>query len=86
MYDYDDLYMENVRNFDELDDTWERQQEAIDELKGEIESGDCMLCGAKNAMKYEGNCFICSECNEGVSEDLYYVWAAGFDIEDDEYS
>ena len=86
MYDYDDLYMENVRNFDELDDTWERRQEAIYELKGEIESGDCMLCGAKNAMKYEGNCFICSECHEGVSEDLYYIWAAGFDIEDDEYS
>lgn len=36
MYDYDDVYMEDVRNFDELDDTFERQQEAIDELKGTI--------------------------------------------------
>lgn len=45
-----------------------------------------MLCNGKNTMKYEGNCFICSKCHEGVSENLYYVWAAGFDIEDDEYS
>lgn len=58
----------------------------IEKLRGMISSGDCMYCGAKNAMKYEGKiCFICSECKNSAHENIYYRWIAGYPIETDDY-
>lgn len=56
-------------------------EERIEDLRGNIGRGDCIYCGAKNAMEYEGYiCFICSQCGKSVHEDTYYAWAAGIDI------
>lgn len=73
-------------NKDEYEELYDSEddvnEEAIEELRGVIGRGDCLYCGAKNAMKYEGHiCFICSMCDKSVHEDLYYRWAAGYDIE-----
>lgn len=57
----------------------------VNELRGMVIRGDCMYCGAKNGMVYEGDiCFICSNCEMGVHEDLYYRWLAGDTIEFEE--
>lgn len=54
----------------------------LEELRGNIGRGDCIYCGAKNGMKYEGFiCFICSECDRSIHEELYYRWLAGETIE-----
>lgn len=54
----------------------------LEELRGNIGRGDCIYCGAKNGMKYEGYiCFICSECGRSIHEELYYRWLAGETIE-----
>lgn len=68
---------------DEYDIIYEHDiEDTIDELRGNIGRGDCVYCGAKNAMKYEGHiCFICDSCGRSVHEDIYYRWAAGCDIE-----
>lgn len=60
---------------------------AIEELRGTVGRGPCIYCGAKNAMIYEGNiCFVCTECNTSIHEDLYYRWLAGGTIQiDDEW-
>lgn len=53
----------------------------IENLRGTIGRGDCVYCGAKDAMEYEGHiCFICSKCGKSVHEDTYYAWASGHDI------
>lgn len=55
----------------------------INELRGTVGRGDCMYCGAKNGMVYEGHiCFICNICGMGVHEDLYYRWLAGDNIKE----
>lgn len=84
VYGYDE---EDSRNYEEFDDTEDAMDEAIARLRGTISVGDCMECGAKDAMKYEGNvCFVCSKCKMAVHENLYYLWTAGFPIEDaDQY-
>lgn len=68
--------------YEENDDNAEEIYEAIEELRGTIGRGDCIFCGAKNAMVYDGEvCFICNECGLSCHEDTYYAWAAGYDIE-----
>lgn len=78
--EYDIIYdSDDNRTYEEFSDS---PEEAIEKLRGVIGRGDCLYCGAKNAMKYEGRiCFICSMCDKSVHEDLYYRWAAGYDIE-----
>ena len=82
--EYDRLYnydSEDCRNYEELDEN-EDPEDVIDRLRNTIGRGDCIYCGAKNAMEYEGQiCFICNSCGKSVHEDLYYRWAAGYDIE-----
>lgn len=74
IYNYDD---EDSRNYEELDEN-EDIEDIIESLRDTIGRGDCIYCGASNAMEYEGNiCFICSKCGKSVHEDLYYRWAAG---------
>jgi hypothetical protein len=68
-------------DYSELDEN-EDPEEVVNELRGTIGRGDCLYCGAKNGMKYEGFvCFICSECQKSVHEDIYYRWAAGYPVE-----
>lgn len=82
--EYDRIYgydSEDSRNYEELDEN-ETIDIMIDRLRGTIGRGDCIYCGAKNAMEYEGHiCFICSSCGKSVHEDSYYAWAAGELIE-----
>lgn len=53
-----------------------------EELRGNIGRGDCLYCGGKLTMEYVGDiCFICSKCGKSVHEDIYYRWAAGYNIE-----
>lgn len=78
IYDYD---AEDSRNYEELTEN-EDPEEVIDRLRNTIGRGDCLYCGGKNTMEYEGNiCFICTECNNSVHEDLYYRWLAGYPVE-----
>lgn len=78
IYDYDG---EDSRNYEELDEN-ESLEEAVERLRGTIGRGDCLYCGAKDAMTYEGKiCFVCSKCGRSTHEDIYYQWAAGYDIE-----
>lgn len=71
IYDYD---IEDSRNYEELDEN-EDVENKIDRIRGTIGRGDCMLCGAIDAMRYEGGvCFVCSKCGESVHEDIYYRW------------
>lgn len=78
IYGYDE---EDSRNYEELDEN-EDPEDVIDRLRGTIGRGDCLLCGAHNAMTYEGNiCFVCSKCRGSVHEDIYYRWAAGYPID-----
>lgn len=77
IYDYD---VENI-DYEELDEN-ETEDEAIEKIRYTIGRGDCLYCGAKNAMEYEGTiCFICSRCGKSVHEEIYYRWAAGYTIE-----
>lgn len=77
IYDYD---IENI-DYEELDED-ETEDEAIDRIRYTIGRGDCLYCGAKNAMEYEGTiCFICSSCGKSVHEEIYYRWAAGYTID-----
>lgn len=80
LYDYNE---EDSRNYEELyaDKSIE---DLVEELRGTIGRGECVYCGAKNAMEYIGGiCFICKECGKSVHEDLYYHWAANYDIEEE---
>ena len=76
--DYSELYEgEEEIDYDEI----------IGRMKGTVQSGDCMYCGAKNAMKYEGDiCFVCDKCGMSTHEDSYYLWLSGIDIEFDDGS
>lgn len=77
IYDYDS---EDSRDYEELDEN-ESPESKMERLRGTIGRGDCVYCGAKNAMEYEGHiCFVCSKCGKSVHEDIYYRWAAGYDI------
>lgn len=79
-YIYDNGDDNNV-DYSDLDEN-EDPEEAIDRLRGTIGRGDCLYCGAKDAMTYEGYvCFICSECGRSTHEDIYYRWAAGYPVE-----
>jgi transposase-like protein len=78
IYNYD---REDSRNYEELSEN-DDPEDVIEKLKGTIGRGDCLFCNAKNAMEYEGNiCFICSKCGKSVHEELYYRWAAGYDLD-----
>ena len=78
IYDYD---IDDSRNYEELDEN-EDPEEVADRLRNTIGRGDCLYCGSKNGMEYDGHiCFICSECGKSVHEDIYYRWAAGYTIE-----
>ena len=80
LYDYDE---EDSRNYEELYADKSRE-DLVEGLRGTIGRGDCVYCGAKNAIEYIcGICFICKECGKSVHEDLYYHWAAGYDIEEE---
>lgn len=80
IYDYCDDSIE----YAELDEN-ETPEEAVERLRNTIGRGDCVYCGAKNAMEYDGCiCFICSKCDMSVHEDVYYRWAAGYPIEFEE--
>lgn len=82
---YDDIYDDELDEYEEFDEN-ESMEDAIERLKGTIASGDCIYCGGRNTMEYEGNiCFICSKCGRSIHENLYYIWAAGFDVELDSY-
>ena len=82
--EYDRIYgydIEDSRRYEELYEE-EDIEEAIERLRNTIGRGDCIYCGAKHAMEYEGHiCFICSVCGKSVHEDVYYRWAAGSAIE-----
>lgn len=74
--EYYDIY----ENYEELDEN-EDPLDAIDRLRGTIGRGDCVYCGAKDAMVYEGNiCFVCQQCGRSIHEDGYYMWAAGYGL------
>ncbi len=78
IYNYD---IDDSRNYEELDEN-EDPEEVIERLKNTIGRGDCIYCGAKLAMEYDGHiCFICSSCGKSVHEDVYYRWAAGYSID-----
>lgn len=78
IYNYD---VEDNMNYEELNEN-ETEEEAVERLKHAIGRGDCLYCGGKLTMEYKGNiCFICSVCGKSIHEDLYYRWAAGYDIE-----
>ena len=78
IYDYD---IDDSRNYEELDEN-EDAEEVIKRLRNTIGRGDCLYCGSKNRMEYDGHiCFICSSCGKSVHEDIYYRWAAGYTIE-----
>jgi hypothetical protein len=78
IYNYD---IEDSRNYEELYED-EDPEEVIERLRGTIASGDCVYCGGKNTMEYVGDiCFVCSKCGMSVHEDVYYRWAAGYDLE-----
>lgn len=78
IYDYD---IDDSRNYEELDEN-EDPEEVAERLRNTIGRGDCLYCGSKNGMEYDGYiCFICSECGKSVHEDIYYRWAAGYTIE-----
>ena len=72
--DYSDL--------DEYDEE-EAIEEEIAPLRGTIEVGDCIMCGAKLSAVFnkECNCFYCSECHYAVDEDFYLMWLKGFHVE-----
>ena len=54
------------RGFDYSDlDENEDPEDVIDRIRGTIESGDCMLCGAKNSMKYDTICHCTSQPRGG---------------------
>ena len=83
--DYSDVY--DDFSFDPSDPDIDDSEDEIERLRGNIKSGDCVYCGARNKMKYFGNCFICTKCKMAIDEELYYRWAAGYDIDvdDDDY-
>lgn len=69
-------------NDGDLEDYYEN---VANELRGTIGRGDCIYCGGKNTMCYEGHiCFICTKCRNSIHEDLYYRWLAGGTIEFEE--
>ena len=76
----DDLYdfeEDDSRNYEEFG-----TEDTSDKLRGRIKKGTCLYCGAKNGMIYDGgSCFICNKCQNSVSEDIYYEWASGQNIE-----
>lgn len=82
--EYDDIYdydIEDSRNYEELDEN-EDPEDAIERLRGTIARGNCIYCGGKLTMTYEGNiCFVCSKCKKSVYEDIYYRWIAGYPVE-----
>jgi transposase-like protein len=82
--EYDRIYdycIDDSIDYEELDED-EDLEEAVERLRGSIGRGDCIYCGAKHAMEYEGHiCFICSACGKSVHEDVYYRWAAGYTVE-----
>lgn len=81
IYDYD---IEDNTNYEDLDEC-DNLEEVVERLKDVIGRGDCIYCGAKHGMEYDGHiCFICSKCGKSVHEDLYYRWAAGYDLDFDE--
>ena len=82
--EYDYIYDSDELDYSELDEN-DDPEVAIEKLRGTIGRGDCLYCNAKNGMKYDGFiCFICSECNKSIHEDMYYRWAAGYAIEFEE--
>lgn len=85
--EYDDIYgydEEDSRNYEEFSEG-EDIDEIVENLRGTIPRGDCMLCGGKMTMEYVGGiCFQCSKCGQGVHEDIYYRWVAGVDFDDDD--
>lgn len=82
--EYDRIYgyeTEDSRNYEELDEN-EDPDDIIESLRNTIGRGDCLYCGGKNSMEYEGHiCFICTECGKSVHEDIYYRWAAAYSID-----
>lgn len=77
IYDYD---VEDNTRYEELDEN-EDVEDIIKKIRGTIGRGDCIYCGAKNAMEYVGDiCFVCSKCKKSVHEDIYYRWIAGEEI------
>lgn len=55
--------------------------EMIESMKGTVERGDCLYCGAKDAMVYTGNiCFICDKCSKSVHEDIMYAKKLGLPV------
>lgn len=78
IYNYD---IEDNMKYNELDEN-EVSQDVIEQLRNTIGRGDCLYCGGKLTMEYDGHiCFICSECGMSVHEDTYYRWAAGYPVE-----
>lgn len=78
-------YQEFINNFDDDYDEEYEIEEKIDEIRGTVYRGDCIYCGAKMAMTYEGEiCFICDKCERSIHEDLYYRWILGYDVEMDD--
>lgn len=87
--EYKEIYTpddEDSRSYEEVNEN-EEPEDIIKRLKGTIKSGDCLYCGGKNTMTYEGNiCFVCSKCKKSTHENIYYLWAAGHPVEiDDEW-
>ena len=81
--EYDDIYGDEELD---LDDEEIDPDDAVELLRGKITSGDCIYCGGTNSMIFDEVCFICTICNRSIHEDLYYRWAAGYEIEmDDDY-
>lgn len=82
--EYEEIYDngdDNGIDYSDLDEN-EDPEEAIEEIRGTIESGDCIYCNGRNTMKYDGSiCFVCSKCRRSTHEDIYYRWVAGYSIE-----
>lgn len=71
IYDYDDDD-DNSTNYEDPDENG-TPEEVVEKLRGTIGRGDCLICGGRLIMEYDGNiCFTCSKCGMSVHEDTYY--------------
>ena len=74
--DSDDVFDDDE---DDIGNEWdvpeEEIDEAVDQIRGKVDTGDRIYCKAKDTMHYDGKeFFVCSHCGMIVDEDTYYQW------------
>ena len=80
--DSDDVFDDDE---DDIGNEWdvpeEEIDEAVDQIKGKVNTGDCIYCKAKDTMHYYGQgFFVCSHCGNIIDEDTYYQWMLGYGV------